>query len=138
MSDYYKERKKYENELKAFKFVEDGLRHQKLGEIENAIESFQKAANSKTKYANFAQSKLGNIFDDANPASSTEAVYWYKRAVRSGDFNSAWDLAMHYKDKMNKRWYLHWLKVADRMGEPDAKNEIETQKWWKKKESELP
>ncbi len=72
-----------------------------------------------------AQSNLATLLDDKiKPPRSKEAVYWYKRAVKGGDCIGAWNLAMHYRNLGKRRWQLHWLHVAARMGEPDAAKEV--------------
>lgn len=73
-----------------------------------------------------AQSNLGNLLDDKiRPARPAEAVYWYKRAIRAGSCTAAYNLAVHYRNAGKRRWHLHWLKVAQRLGDPDAGPEIQ-------------
>lgn len=72
-----------------------------------------------------AQSNLGNLLDDKiRPARPAEAVYWYKRASRAGSCTAAYNLAIHYRNAGKRRWHLHWLKVAQRLGDPDVAGEI--------------
>jgi len=72
-----------------------------------------------------AQSNLANLLDDkVRPAKPREAVYWYKRAVRNGNYFAALNLAMHYRNIGKSRWQIHWLRVAAKMGAPDARREI--------------
>lgn len=118
------EQKIYGHLSSAFKLEEDG-------DIAGAIDEFKAAAELGSADA---QSKLGTIFDDiVKPARPKEAVYWYKKAVRAGDGSCAWNLAMHYKEHANRRRYLYWLRVAERMGDPDSKKELETREWWNKR-----
>ena len=62
--------------------------------------------------------------DQIKPARSKEAVYWYKRAIRLGNYLGARNLAVHYKNLGQKRWQSHWLTVAARMGDPEAPKEL--------------
>jgi TPR repeat protein len=100
------------------------------GNISLAIAEFERAAIGGSTYA---RGKLGTIFDEVvDPPQHDKAVYWYKAGVRLGDSSCAWDLAMHYSLLGKKRWYLHWLRVAESMGEPGGSEEILTERWWKK------
>jgi len=72
-----------------------------------------------------AQNNLATLLDDkVKPSRPKEAVYWYKRAVRTGYATAAWNLAMHYRNLEMPRWYHHWLQVAARMGDDDAIEEL--------------
>ena len=89
-----------------------------------AIRAYRKAAKDGDKHS---QSNLGNLLDDKiHPARPTEAVYWYKRAVRQGYWAAASNLAIHYRNLGKSRWQLHWLKVAAKLGDSDAPKEIRT------------
>ena len=114
----------YESLIKGFDFEESG-------EIEKSIEAFTIAAKLGSIDA---LSKLGTIMDDVlKPPQPKQAVYWYKRAVRAGSSSCAWNLAMHYNGLGDRRWYLYWLRVAARMREADAIEELKTGKWWSKR-----
>jgi len=64
---------------------------------------------------------LGTIVDDLGPRpNAREAVYWFKRGIRAGDYTAAYNLAMHYKNRRQDRWYIHRMAVAAKMGDPDA------------------
>lgn len=120
--------RKYDRDVITFNHIEDGILAEKNGDITSAIDAFEKAAIRGSIYA---CAKLGNIFDDViKPAQHKSAVHWYKAGVRLGDSACAWDLAMHYSGLGNKRWYLHWLQVAQKMGETDAPEELLNRKWW--------
>jgi TPR repeat protein len=96
------------------------------GKIAAAVELYTASATLGNA---IAQSNLGNLLDDAiSPARPAEAVYWYKRAVKSGHITAAWNLAMHYRNLGQRRWHLHWLKTAAGMGDDDAAAELRAQK----------
>lgn len=92
------------------------------GKISQAIRIYKISA----KLGNTAaMSNLGNLLDDKlKVRRPKEAVYWYKRAVRRGHELAAWNLAMHYRNLGKRRWYVHWLKVAARMGDKEATAEL--------------
>jgi len=70
-----------------------------------------------------AQNNLANLLDDkVIPRRSTEAIYWYKRAVKSGDWVAARNLAVHYRNLGNGRWHVYWLGVAADMGDRESKS----------------
>jgi TPR repeat protein len=125
--------KKYDRDLFIYNCVEAGRAAEKSGDIGAAVKCFEKAAANGSIYA---IGELGRIFDFVvKPPRNDRAVYWYRAGVRRGYSSCAWDLAMHYSSLGNKRWYLHWLRVADRMGEPDAPEELSNGKWWRKHNS---
>jgi TPR repeat protein len=122
--------KKYEQDLTTHLHIEAGLAAEGKGDINLAIQEFEKAAIRKSIYA---RGKLGTIFDDvATPPQPKRAIYWYKAGVRLGDSSCAWDLAMHYSNLRKKRWYRYWLNVAEQMGEIDATEELRSETWWNK------
>jgi TPR repeat protein len=68
---------------------------------------------------------LGTMLDGRGPLPKPkEAVYWFKRGIRGGDSTAAYNLAMHYKNRGQQRWYIHWLSIAAQMGDPDAPDEL--------------
>jgi len=113
--------------------LREAFRAEKDGNIKAAIRLF-KAASRLGSTA--ARSKLGTIYDDvlAEP-DPIKAVYWYRRGVAGGDSGCAWNLAMHYAGLGRKRSYLYWLRVAREMGDPDARKELSTGRWWTKRNS---
>lgn len=60
------------------------------------------------------------IEDDIQPSPPAEAVYWLKRAAAAGSEMAAWNLAMRHRLAGARRWYIHWLRVAERLGETEA------------------
>lgn len=60
------------------------------------------------------------IEDRMRPARPAEAVYWLKRAVGAGYDGAAWNLAMRQRLAGRRRWYIHWLRVAQALGAEDA------------------
>ncbi len=92
------------------------------GRITSAIKLYRQAAHLGDA---IAQSNLGNLLDDKiRPGRPSDAVYWYKRSVRLGHPTAAYNLAIHYRNLGKHRWHLHWLQVAERLGDPDAGAEI--------------
>ncbi len=106
---------------------------EEAGDITEAMRLYLMSAS--TGYTP-AQLNLGNLLDDrAVPRRPTEAVYWYKRAVKGGEPRGAWNLAMHHRRLGSRRWYLHWLRVAAAMGEQDARAAVAAlplrgSSWW--------
>ena len=101
------------------------------GEIISAIKLFKRASRYGS---NDARSKLGTIYSDVlSPPNYRQAIYWYKKGVDEGDSSCAWNLAMLNAGLGKRRGYEQWLKVVSRMGDPDAKREIETNYWWQKR-----
>jgi TPR repeat protein len=91
-------------------------------DFRGAIEAYRKAAKDGDTAS---QLNLGNLLDDKiKPARPTEAVYWYKRAIRKGYWPAASSLAGHYRNLGQTRWQLHWLKVAAKLGDSDAPKQM--------------
>jgi len=102
----------------AFQIWWQGAECEENGDIKRAIRLYTKAAKLGEP---LAQSNLGNLLDDkVSPNRPSEAVYLYKRAIKSGNENAAWNLAMHYRNLGTERWYKYWLRVAADMGEKEA------------------
>jgi TPR repeat protein len=112
--------------------LRDAFEAEASGDLTTAINLFKRAARCGS---NDARSKLGTIYDDVlTPPSPSKAAYWYKSAVKGGDANCAWNLAMHYAGMGRRRGYLYWLRIAAEMG-ADAPLEIADNAWWKKRNS---
>lgn len=122
---------KMEEDYRATINYNRGFDLQEKGDLIGAISAYKIAA----KYgATDAMSRLGTIFDDVmNGEHASKAVFWYKKGVQNGDASCAWNLSMHYAGLGRRRGYLHWLRVATKMGDPNAKLEQSDQKWWKKR-----
>jgi TPR repeat protein len=104
---------------------------EEAGNLEVAIRLFKRASRLGS---NDARSKLGTIYDDVVKRPNPDrAVYWYRRGVKGGESSCAWNLAMHYAGLGRRRGYLHWLRVATAMGDPDAATELASNHWWKKR-----
>ena len=100
--------------LEALQLIEDD-------KMDDAIERLYKSARMGDSEAQWT---LANILDDElETPRPDEAVYWYKRAIRSGDATGAFNLAMHYKNRGNFRWYRFWMAKAAQLGDEDAKAE---------------
>ena len=111
-----------ETALKADRLWRNASALEDDGKIVEAIRLYRVAAKLGDSSS---QNNLGNLLDDSvKSARKKEAVYWYKRAVASGSPSSAWNLAMHYRNLGKPRWQMHWLRVAAKLGEPDAPKAI--------------
>ena len=109
-------------EERAGKIFVDACAHEDAGRILPAIRLYRQAAKLGDVGA---QSNLGNLLDDkVKPARRAEAAYWYKRAIRAGSATAAYNLAIHYRNLGKRRWHLHWLKAAQRLGDPDVGPEL--------------
>jgi TPR repeat protein len=94
------------------------------GDLRRATRLFKKSAEMGCVPA-FA--RLGTIYDDIAPTPQPDlAVHWYKRGVRRGSWVAAQNLAVHYKMRGNRRWYVHWLTRAVEMGDEDSRDELES------------
>jgi len=72
-----------------------------------------------------ARIHLGTLLDDhVRPSQPLGAIYWYMRAYRSGDATAAWNLAMHYVPRGNRRWFRFWIEKAAAMQHEDAVAEL--------------
>ena len=98
---------------------EDGYALHEQGDLIGAIAALEFA--SIRDHA-LAQLMLGNILDDEIcPPDPVRAVFWYTKAVANGEGAAAWNLAMHYRSSGNGDAYRQWIKVAAKMGHPEAK-----------------
>ena len=101
-----------ENEfLQAFAYDE-------ANDLPRAIRWYRRAALKKHTSAML---NLGNIMDSLpSEENRKEAIYWYKLAIQHGNRSGAWNLAMLYRNRRIRRWYLHWLHRAAELGDEDA------------------
>lgn len=103
--------------------LEQGCDFEERGQFSSAIKSYLKAA----KHGNVeAQVNLANLYDEGKGCkpSAERAVHWYKRAVRSGSAEAAYNLGVHYQRRGISRWAVHWFKRAAHLGDRDAKGEL--------------
>jgi TPR repeat protein len=96
---------------------EEGCALADAGETAKAMRAYR--ASAKLGFSP-AQNNLGVLLSYAKPPRLVESVYWYKRAVRSGECAAASNLAVHYRDINKPRWQMHWLRRAAKMGDTDA------------------
>jgi len=100
----------------------EGSKHHLEGDIKAAVKLYRRAARLGN---DSAQNNLGTLLDDhVSPQKPKEAIYWFKRAVRQGNYYAARNLALHYRDIGKPRWQIHWLRVATQMGYDEAKAEL--------------
>jgi TPR repeat protein len=73
-----------------------------------------------------AQVNLANLYDEGKGCkrSDERAVYWYKRAVRGGSAEAAYNLGVHYQHLGSVRWARYWFERAAGLGDKDAKQEL--------------
>jgi TPR repeat protein len=110
------------NNLRGDRLWKEGSKAEDAGDIKKAVRLYRIAARLGNTSA---QSNLGNLLDDyVVPRRPAEAIYWYKRAVRRGDYIAARNLAMHYRNKDSSRWYIYWLSVAAKMGDKESEKEL--------------
>lgn len=102
-------------------FYAEHSRLEKLGDNDGATENLQKAARLGAAYA---ISALAYDIYNKFPDRRREAIVLYKKAVRKGDYLSAWNLARHYELAKNVRSYRFWLKKCSSMGMKEAEEEL--------------
>ena len=72
-----------------------------------------------------AQLNLGTLMDDhLEPRQPSKAIYWYVRAFRNDEPSAAWNLAMHYVPRGNRRWFRFWIRKAAAVGHERAIEEL--------------
>ncbi len=93
--------------------------------------------NAIKKGSNIARGEISRIYDDViEPSNPERAVYWSKQALKHGDIDAAWNLAMHYAGLGRKRGYLYWLNISNNLGDADASKELITREWWTKRRTQ--
>jgi hypothetical protein len=105
-------------EERAERAYEAAWRCDKKGDDDGAIVLFRQA--SRLGHGG-AQVMLAYMLASRGPAEQAEGLRWSYRAVRGGESTAAWNLAMEYRLRGNRRRYFHWLRVAARMGDEDAR-----------------
>lgn len=112
------------------KFYRLGYDLHERGEHKEAIEALEVSAELGSTDA---MAFLGAIYDDALvPPKEGAARYWLKRGADAGNPECAWNLAMHYSQRGNRRRYEHWLNVSEKIGCEDALQEKASMYWWNK------
>jgi Flp pilus assembly protein TadD len=93
------------------------------GHLDTAVDTFRRLARMGETDA---MNCLATLLDDhLQPRKPQEAIYWYMRCVRAEDNLAAWNLAMHYVPRGNKRWYDFWMAKAEKMGHEKAAIEMD-------------
>jgi TPR repeat protein len=119
----------------AYEMMDDALKAEKSGDVSTATRLYKRVVRS---ISNIARSTLGTIYsNEMNPPEVSKAIYWYKSGVKNGHAWCAWNLAMQYAKMGRKRGYLHWLAVAEEMGDEDAPVELADNFWWNKNNSKF-
>jgi len=95
-----------------------GCEAQGRGHLDQALRFFEAGGRIG---CDLCQVSLGNLFDDYLLLKQPQkAIYWYVRAYRNGNGSAAWNLAMHYVPRLNRRWFRFWIDKAAAMGHEDA------------------
>ncbi len=81
------------------------------GDFEQAFDAYSRAAGLGNKEA---QVNLANLYDEGRGCvkNTTKAVYWYKRAVKLGCPEAAYNLGILYQQCLKTRWADYWFKRA--------------------------
>jgi len=93
------------------------------GERTKSIKLLLKAASMGIPQA---QVNLANIYDEGDGVRCDfeKARYWYKRAIRQGTPEAAYNLGVSYLNRGNVRWAKYWLTAAKSMGDEDADEQL--------------
>lgn len=100
--------------------VADFLQHQaygleEAGRHDEAIAFYRRAA-----LLGDISTNLPRLLTNREGVEWAEGMLWYRRMLRAGDGDAAWNLAMAYRQQGNRRRYLGWMRRAARMGVEDA------------------
>ncbi len=120
-------------QIQACKLFDEALQAQEDGHLLAAEALYRVAA--ELGYP-LAMNNLAVLLeDDIQPPRPAEAVYWLKRAVDGGYDGAAWNLAMRQRRAGRRRWYIHWLEIAQTLGCEDAGPALATATtrpdiWW--------
>lgn len=101
----------------AYEIWAAGCERQDAGDHAGAIALFRQALRLGNRSARL---NLANLLTQEDREQWAEGMKLYYRGVRDGCEASAWNLAMEHRIRGNRRRYFHWLRVAARMGEPQA------------------
>ena len=108
----------FDLQIQACRLFAEGLEREEDGRLVEAEALYTVAA--ELGYP-LAMNSLAVLIEDVlQPPRPAEAVYWLKRAVEAGDDTAAWNLAMRQRQAGRRRWYVHWLRIAERMGHAEA------------------
>jgi TPR repeat protein len=93
------------------------------GKLKEAFLAFQRAAKLGNPQA---QVNLGNLYDAGEGVEQDQklAAYWYKRAIKNGVPEAAYNLAVSYKQQGKTKWAQFWFKRASEMGDEDAMDQL--------------
>lgn len=107
--------------------LEHGCYLYEEGKLEEAFLAFHRAAKLGNPEA---QVNLGNLYDNGYGVEHDpkRAAYWYKRAIKKGLPEAAYNLAISYKKQKKLKWASFWFKRAFEMGDEDAMDELDKMK----------
>lgn len=93
------------------------------GERTKSINLFLKAASEGVPEA---QVNLANIYDEGDGVKRDfeKARHWYKRAIKNGASEAAYNLGVSYLNRGEMRWAKYWLTTATSMGDDDAAEQL--------------
>jgi TPR repeat protein len=99
--------------------------HEQLERDGNKAAAMRKLQEAASLGAPYAISALAYVYYNDYSDRLSEALQLYRRAVRKGDYLSAWNLARHYELKPDARRYFFWLERASAMGMEEAGAELD-------------
>jgi TPR repeat protein len=106
------------------KSLEEACELFEAGDRKRSVRLFLKAASEGVPEA---QINLANIYDEGDGVKRdfARARYWYKRAVRRGAPEAAYNLGISYLNRGDLRWAKYWLTTAKSMGDDDAEKQLD-------------
>jgi TPR repeat protein len=99
--------------------LEAACERYEAGDRKRSMELFERTAALGVVEA---QVNLANMLDDGDgvPSDFEAARYWYRRAIKAGSPEAAYNLGLGYLRRNNRRWARYWLQLAESMGDEDA------------------
>jgi TPR repeat protein len=93
--------------------------HHELGEMKEAFRLYFAAAKAGDASC---QVNLANFYDDGIGVTRNRvaALYWHRRAYRSGDSCAAHNIGIVYRNEGNTRRALDWFRKAVALGDDGA------------------
>ena len=103
----------------ARRWLEAAVDRIEAGDLRGAVRLYLKAAEAGSTEA---QINLANLYDEGDGVREdfAKARYWYKRSIKQGVGEGAYNLGVSYLNRGSTRWATHWLLVAKSMGVEDA------------------
>jgi uncharacterized protein len=94
-----------------------------VGDLRKAFQLFSKCAQEDESGCML---NLGYFYDEGIGIrkSKSQAMHWYRLAVRAGNIAAASSVAILYREKGRYRLSFQWFRRSARMGDGDAEVEI--------------